>query len=118
VDIELSIHNPKSGRLGRYSVTISRTQMTFGQGRRVAICTGLDDEDPEWEDEERPKSILKSDSICPPAGFAKMLVRVWLTWRDGDLEDTAVVEELNLLADWLNAMTRAKPRSEFWDRNI
>lgn len=118
MDIELGILNPDSGRVDRYSVALSRTQMTFGRGRRVATCTGLDDDDPRWEDKERPKSILKLASICPPAGFAKMLVRAWLAWRDGELEDSAVVAELNLLADWLNAMTRAKPRSEFWDRNI
>lgn len=92
--------------------------MTFGQGLRVAICTGLDADDPKCEDEQRPKSILKRDSICPPAGFAKMLIRAWLAWRDGELEDTAVVAELSLLADWLNAITRAKPPSEFWERNI
>jgi hypothetical protein len=118
VDIELGILNPDSGRVDRYVVALSRNQMSFGQGRRVAICTGLDEDNPSWEDEERPKSILKRASICPPAGFAKMLVRAWLAWRDGELEDAAVVAELSLLADWLNAMTRAKPQSEFWARNI
>lgn len=118
VDIELGILNPDSGRVDSYFVGLSRNQMTFRQARRVAICTGLEDDDPTWEDEERPKSILKRNSICAPAGFAKMLVRAWLAWRDGELEDATVVEELSLLANWLNAMTRAKPRSEFWQRNI
>jgi hypothetical protein len=118
VDIELGILNPDSGRVDGYVVALSRNQMTFRRGRRVAICTGLDDDNPKWKDEERPKSILKRASICPPAGFAKMLVRAWLAWRDGKLANAAVVAELNLLANWLNAMTRAKPRSEFWQRNI
>jgi hypothetical protein len=118
VNIELLIHSPKSGQLDSCSVTLSRDQVTFGQGRRVAICTGLDDDEPKWKDEERPKSILKSGSICPPAGFAKMLVRVWLAWRGDQLADAVAVEELKALAEWLNVMTRAKPRSKFWRRNI
>jgi hypothetical protein len=118
VDIELGILNPDSGRVDSYFVALSRDQMIFRQARRVAICTGLEDDDPTWKNEERPKSILKRNSICPPAGFAKMLVRAWLAWRDGELKDAAVVAELSLLADWLNAVTRAKPRSEFWRSNI
>lgn len=118
MDIELSILNAQSGREDRYLVTLSKKQLTFGQGKHVAICTGIDDENPEWENAERPKSILKRDDICPPAGFAKMLMRAWLAWRDGDLNDDTVVEELLSLTDWLNTITRTKPRSEFWRRNI
>lgn len=118
MEVELQIHTPLSTRGDRYFVTLSRSQLTFGRGDKIATCVGQTGDDPEWEDDERPKSILKRDAICPPAGFAKLLLRVWYAWLEGDLDEEGVAAELQALTNWLNASTRAMPRTEFWRRNI
>src|SRR5262245_4037943 len=118
MEIALEIHVPFAGRGDRYFVTLSRSHMTFGRRDRVATCVGRNGDDPKWEDDERPKSILKRDAVCPPAGFAKMLVRVWEAWLEGDLDEEGVAAELHALTSWLNASTRAMPHTEFWRRNI
>ena len=118
MEIELQVHVPYSGREDRYFVTLSRSRLTFGRGDRLATCVGRNGDDPKGEDDERPKNILKRDAICPPAGFAKMLLRVWEAWLEGDLDEHGVAAELHALMGWLNATTRAMPRTEFWRRNI
>jgi hypothetical protein len=118
MELELQVHVPFSARTDRYFLTLSRLQLTFGRGDRMATCVGRRGDDPAWEDDERPKSILKRDGICPPAGFAKMLLRVWEAWLEGELNEESVAAEVHALTSWLNATTRAMPRTEFWRRNI
>jgi len=42
-----------------------------------------------------------------------MLQKVWAAWRDAEMNTAQVEAELQALADWINAATRPKPRTDF-----
>lgn len=37
-----------------------------------------------------------------------------MAWRGGEIDTAQAEAELRALADWINAVTRAKPRTDFW----
>ena len=45
-----------------------------------------------------------------------MLEGAWKAWRNGDLNDVTVNQELQAVADWQNTITKTKPQTDFWSR--
>ena len=82
---------------------------------RKAKCTWRENQDPEWSGESLQR-IFHNDSIYPPAIFQDLVEYAWKEWRSGEIDDAQVKIELNELADWLNAITEAKPNTEFWGK--
>jgi hypothetical protein len=85
------------------------------QNARSAKCIWRDNLDPQWQGESL-ESILQNDSIYPPAIFKDLIEHAWKAWRDGELDNAAVNDELQVLATWLNKITAAKPATEFWKK--
>lgn len=111
--IDLEIYSPRWGHDDTYSVHLTKDVMTITQGGRTARCTWLENLDPKW-DGERLEGILNNDSIYPPAEFEDMFEYAWKAWRNGDINDKTVDQELQAVADWLNTITRTKPQTDFW----
>jgi len=86
-------------------------QITMTQ--RVARAEWRDNSNPEWSGEPLMR-IFQNDNIYPPAITQNMFQKVWTSWRDGELDDARAEAELQELANWLNVVTRAKPRTDFW----
>lgn len=62
------------------------------------------------------EDILKNDSIYSPVIFEDLLEYAWESWRSGELNDDGVRSELRVLIDWLNQITVARPKTEFWQK--
>lgn len=111
--VEVQIFNPRSGHNDTYEIKLNRERVEFALGPLSAVCNYREGQDPEW----RGKSlfdIFHNDSIYAPKIFPDLIEHAWLAWRNNELSPDSVDEELQLLAEWLNQITRTKPNSDFW----
>jgi len=111
--VELEIFSPRWGRNDTYTLAMTRDSLLITMEMRSAGCIWRENLDPEWSGESLVR-ILGNDSICPPAIFQDLIEHAWKSWRMHELDDSAVNEELQAVAKWLNEITERKPRSEFW----
>ena len=116
VTIELELYSPRWGRNDRYEVELHHDYMkiTHLTNRKSCQATWVMDCDPEWSG-ERFDLLLLNDHIRHPTIAQDMLQTAWLCWKNGELTHDQVVEEVKLVGDWINATTRSKPDSEFWN---
>lgn len=113
VTVELRIYTPRWGHEDTYEFTLQQDDLLIRQGIKTARLVWQDNLDPKWEGESLT-SILGNDSIYPPEVFDRCIEYAWKAWRNGDLSDAQVEQELLLLGEWLNTVTHHKPRSDFW----
>ncbi len=57
---------------------------------------------------------MSNDSIYAPEILKDLLEYVWISWRNKELNDVQVKQELKELEHWLNKITKSKPKSDFW----
>ena len=111
--VKLNIFSPRWGHEDTYTVELSRDFMEISMKMRKTKATWDESSDPEWSGKSLD-GIMNNDNIYPPAITRDLFERAWKAWRDGELNDQEVEKELHLVADWVNAVTRSKPNSEFW----
>lgn len=111
--VELGIFSPRWGHEDIYSVELSREFMRISLQARTASAIWRDGHDPEWSGDSI-LDIMSNDSIYAPAVIQDLFEYVWKEWRGGKLSDSEANGALQEVAGWLNAVTHAKPESEFW----
>ena len=112
--VDLRIFSPRWGHEDTYSVKLDRDFMEIAVQARKARAKWRDNRDPEWSGESIQR-IMRNDHIYPPAVTQDLFEHVWKEWRSGKITDQVAETELQELATWLNAVTRAKPNTEFWN---
>lgn len=110
-----SIYTPRWGHEDTYTLELSRESMLISHTPRQSKCVWQDNADPVWQGESLD-SHLRNDSIYAPKVFPDLLVYLWRAWRNDELDDAQAQAELDAVIAWLNELTRAKPRTEFWSR--
>lgn len=113
----IDIFSPRWGHTDPYEVVMEQDTLTFQQVRGnwpAAVLTDVPDRDPVWNDVNNIWRMLANDHIYPTEKLPDMLEYVWRAWRNGDLQGDDVQAELDELAEFVNATTRAKPRTQFW----
>lgn len=113
ITIELRIYSPRWDHEDSYIFELSQEKLDITQGPRSTRAIWSDRFDPEWSG-ELLADILQNDSIYPPAVLQRMIEYAWRSWRNGDLSDKEIDEELQAVGDWLNTITKSKPRTKFW----
>lgn len=113
--IEVQIYSPRWGHEDTYEFEFTEGSLTISMGPRKSRCIWRDGMDPEWQGESI-EDILRNDSIYPPAILPDLFEHVWKSWRDGTLDDAEARTELESVAAWLNAITAAKPSTDFWQK--
>ena len=119
--VELDLYSPRWGHTDRYNITLEENTLTITMSARKATCEWHSDEDQDWSKDlgsDALNKILNNDSIYPPEKFKSLLVRAWRSWVNGELNDTEVENELKELENWVNAITKATPTSEYWNKNF
>ncbi|MDQ3193870.1 MAG: hypothetical protein M3P82_02595 [Bacteroidota bacterium] len=111
--INLEIFSPRWGHNDTYTIELSREEMKITMGARSTTCKFVENRDPKWE-EKKLFTILSNDGITPPQKLEDLFEFVWMAWRNGELSDEDVNKELQRVAEWINVITKAKPKSEFW----
>jgi hypothetical protein len=112
LEIRLPIYSPRWGH-DVYELSLTPDSLAIASHGRSATCTWRDDHGPQWSGEPL-EDILSNDKIYPPSILQELIEHAWTKWRSGALDDQAVEEELNVVADWLNTTTRARPDTDFW----
>lgn len=112
-EVDLQIFSPRWGHEDTYKLELTSESLTITQGARVAKSTWREGLDPEWSGESLERT-LRNDSIYPPTNFQDLVEHAWKAWRNEELEDAEVNDELQVLASWLNEITLAKPDTKFW----
>jgi len=111
--IELSIFNPRWGHDDTYTVELERDFMEVTMNAREARADWRDNADPVWSGDSL-QDIMQNDNVYPPATPQDLFEKVWTPWRAGELNDQQAEAELQAVAEWLNVVTQAKPRTDFW----
>ncbi|WP_367303892.1 hypothetical protein [Burkholderia multivorans] len=115
MNVTFELFSPRWGHNDRYTVELDRDHMEISMDARSARAQHRANLDPEWSGEPI-EDILLNDSIAAPDDLQGMFEFVWRSWRDGELSDEEAAAEIHVLADWINAITAAKPRTDFWRR--
>lgn len=111
--IDLQIFSPRWGHDDTYSVELDRDYMEITKGGTTTRADWQANADPVWSGQSL-QQIMQNDSIYPPEITQKLFQKVWTAWRDGQINDQQADAELQEVAAWINAGTRAKPSTAFW----
>jgi hypothetical protein len=112
-NLSASIYTPRWGHDDKYEFELTKDSMTVTHGVRKSKCVWRDNKDPKWEGESL-ESHLRNDSIYPPAILPTLLEHLWKAWRNGELTDAQAQTELDAVTEWLNSVTKSKPKTSFW----
>lgn len=122
---ELRLRAPRWGATNIYEIHLEKDCMTIG--KRVdpnpVVCSWYEGENTIWSSASplypgrNPLvSKLQEDLIQPPVIFPRALEVAWRAWRIGLLDDEQVQFEMSVLFEWVNIVTSARPRTDFWER--
>jgi len=113
--VEVQVYSPRWGHDDTYTITMNRDAMKIEHHPRKAICEWVENKDPVWKCSDGSLfRIFSNDSIYAPENFVRALERAWIDWRSGELDDSKVSSEITELFNWLNTITKAKPKTPYW----
>jgi len=113
--VELDIYSPRWGHNDRYTVILDDDFMEISSHQKKTIVTYRQDEDPVWTGQPLEKTMM-NDHIYPPAITQDLFERAWEAWRNDELNNQQVENELKAISTWINEVTNSKPKTEFWNR--
>ena len=111
--LQASIFSPRWGHDDIYTVELTPERLEISDMSWKTECVWREGRDPEWGISSLDNH-LRNDSIYAPAILPDLLEHLWRSWRKSELDDQQAQAELDELTNWLNALTRAKPKSRFW----
>jgi hypothetical protein len=114
VEVFAEFYSPRWGQSDTYSFKFSMEKLEIAHGARHCAAIWSEVTDPTWIGEPRV-GTMKNDSIYPPDGIEGLLEHLWTAWRDGELNNDQLQAELTAFAEYVNASTNAKPKTEFWN---
>ena len=120
VRFAMNLYSPRWGHEDRYEVVATRGDLTFRMGGSLARCDWDEKRGAHWSGYNdfagNPLvNMLENDHICPPSVFVRAVEHAWQEWRIGNIDSPKFEREMCILADWVNNVTRHRPRSDFWD---
>ena len=110
--IEMQIFTPRWGHCDTYTFLLSHKQIEINMGARTATCAWKKKQDPLWKGETL-RDILENDQIYPPAVFQNLVEHAWKSWRNGELGNDEVRNELQALIEWLHKTTEKSQKQSF-----
>ena len=117
ITLEVPVFSPRWGHDDIYTITLSRESMKITHHPRGAICRWVENQDPEWQSTDGSLfGIFRNDSVTAPENFLDALEILWLNWRNGEINNEQVNDELKALFEWLNITTKSKPKTDYWRR--
>jgi hypothetical protein len=116
---DVRLYSPRWGHEDKYEIKLDRDQMRIEGVHESAVCSWVEGGDPKWsgygEGDGNPlEKILENDKIYPPTVFVWALEYAWRAWRDGRLDDQQIQEEVQQLCEWVNQVSRTRPKTNFW----
>lgn len=122
---ELQLRTPRWGSTNIYTILLAKDCMIIGKraDSNPVTCSWHEGENTIWSC-PRPQypgrnplvSKLQEDLIQPPVIFPRALEAAWRAWRIGLLDNDQAQYEMSVLFEWVNIVTSARPRTDFWKR--
>ncbi|WP_066018647.1 hypothetical protein [Endozoicomonas atrinae] len=113
-DIEIILNRPAYGDDITFHVILHHDYMLLKRDDiECSKAIWVDQSDPEWNEDLIKR--LESNHISPPSKVRYSFETAWKSWRSGELDDVQIKQEIQLIADWINAASKALPHSEFWN---
>ena len=116
--LNFDIFSPKLGHSDTYEFLFEETMLTIStshSGKKVT-CTFIENSDATWSGDESIEHIFTSSSIIYPENIRGLFEYLWLSLKTEKIDKNQAEEELASLINWINAMTRTRPSSEFWNQ--
>jgi hypothetical protein len=110
---DIRIYSPRWGREDTYQLGLSPDSLVISYGASKEPCNCRENLDNQWSGDSL-EGMLINDAVYPPSILPRLLERAWMAWRANELNDSALQEELDAIADWINTGTRAKLQTDFW----
>jgi hypothetical protein len=119
ISFTVSVFSPRWGHDDIYTIRLSEEKMEIASVPKSAICSKKENGDCIWSGyNERTGNplvrIFQNDSVYPPSVFISAMESAWAAWLNNRLDDIQAEEELKELFEWLNVVSKSKPRSDFW----
>lgn len=108
------IYSPRWGHNDTYEFDFQNNVLTIKMNMRITTYTDDPGHDPIRGGSSTLDQTFTNDSIQAPHGTEDALIYLWQRWREGELNDVQLDEELGLFVEFINATTRSKPTSKFW----
>lgn len=99
-----------------YNFTFTKEMFTISNSdEKQSSCITVENDDFEWLGEPI-ENILLDEHIVYPANIKDLFEHLWFSWKEDKINTEEVENELVSLMNWIDAMTRTKPTSEFWNQ--
>jgi hypothetical protein len=119
------LYSPRWQNEDTYKIELEGKYMKIEGPGSAAICILNEEGRPTWSGGPMTgklaaahplDSLFENESIYPPSVLARALQAAWVAWRKNELDDVQVQREVMALGDWLNAVSKNKPHTDFWKR--
>jgi len=119
IDFSVEVFSRHWGHDNTYSFELRSSEMKIIGVQKSALCSKQEGGDCAWTGYNDSSGnplvmVLENDRIYPPSVFVRAMESAWEAWLDGRLDDTQVQEEMRLLFEWLNTVSKSRPSSKFW----
>ena len=117
MNFKMDIYTPRWGHTDEYVIGLEQDKMLFKHGGSLhppAVVTYVENRDPTWDSKAKFFAPLNNDSIYPSHAFPDALEYLWLQARNTAMDHDQIQAELDAMAEFINASTKAKPQTAFW----
>lgn len=117
VTVPYKIFSPKWNQAIEYEFVMTKEVFLLNHAQVQTItCKSLDDGDCAWTGALMMEDALAYDDIIYPQNIRYLFEHLWISWKNDKIESDQVEKEIIALMQWLDAMTRTKPSSAFWNQ--
>ncbi len=119
---DVILYSPMWGTNNIYKIHLELKQMRIDKDHaNFAICYWSDLQEAIWTGSTIVKyqplvTILENDEIYPPTVFIRALEFAWRSWRNHELDDEQVKDEIIRLCEWVDTISRSQPKTKYWMR--
>jgi hypothetical protein len=113
IEVYADFYSPRWGHDDRYRFVFSMDRLEIVHAARKCAAIWHEKTDPTWEGTPLTGTFI-NDMIRPPHDVEGSFTHLWSEWRNGTFTPEQLQTELTAFAEYMNASTRAKPTTDFW----
>lgn len=101
----------------KYTFEFEKDKLVLSnQNNKKAKCVYIGYNLFKWSDEENIEDIFLKNSIIYTKNTRNLFEYLWISWKSNIINNEEVEKELNSLVNWINAITKNKPSTDFWNK--
>ena len=113
--MQYNLFSLKRRRTLTYNFTFTKNMLTISNSdKKQSLCINIKNDDFEWRGETL-ENIFLEEHIVYPENIKNLFEYLWFSWKEDKINTEEVENEFVSLMDWIDAMTKNKPTSKFWN---